>query len=176
MRLLLVAGLILTAVAGCRKAAPAVPDRATLNRVGGAAFELLPAEGQHPYCLVYTVARSGLTRQLTMSATNQSFECPAGRPVGGRPFKVPLNEGPVRIYAFFTSQSVNAASISQQILDAPNRQALTVMSMRIPGQGALDAIDFTPEEEVTPQVGGLVETVGEAAAPAPQPVSDGGQR
>lgn len=174
MRFLFAAGLLLITVAACKKSAQGVPDRATLNRVGGASFELLPAEGQYPYCLIYSVSRTGLTRQLTMSDSNQSFQCSPGRPVGGRPYKVPLEEGPVRIYVFFTSQSVHAASISQQIIEASNRQALSVMSMRIPGQAALEVLDFTPEEEVAPQVGGLVGSPVDGGA---MPLEgDGGQR
>lgn len=137
-------------------APPASPARAEVRRTGGSTFELVPAPGQHPHCLAFTVSRGGLTRQLTMSSTNQSFECPAGQPVGQHAFKVPLNEGPVRVYVLFTSQPVNAASVSQQLLDAPDRQALSVMHLRLPGAAALEALDFAPAEDVAPEVGGLV--------------------
>ncbi len=156
MRSLLIAGLLLGAVA-CEKPQVVATRRAAINRTGGTTFELVPAEGQHGYCLAYTVSKSGLTRQLTMSRTNQSYECAAGRPIGGHPYKVPLSEGPVKVFVFFTSQPVNAASISQQILDAPNRQSLSVMNMRLPGQASLEVLDFAPEEDVAPEVGSLVE-------------------
>src|SRR5437870_2391825 len=113
MRSLLVAGLLVTAVA-CEKSSTNAPvKRAQISRTGGTTFEIIPAEGQYGFYLAYTVSRSGLTRQLTMSRSNLSYECAAGRPVGGHAYKMPLNEGPVRVYVFFTSQAVNAASISQ---------------------------------------------------------------
>ncbi len=157
MRSLLVVGLMVV-TAACEKPSPATPSkRASIARTGGTTFELMPAEGQYGYCLAYTVSRSGLTRQLTMSRSNQSYECAAGRPIGGHPYRMLLNEGPVRVFVFFTSQPVNAASVSQQILDATDRQALTLMNMRLPGQAHLEVLDFTPEEDVAAQVGALVE-------------------
>lgn len=157
MRSRLIVGL-LVATAACEKSSTATPSkRASIARTGGTTFEIIPAEGQHGYCLAYTVSRSGLTRQLTMSRSNQSYECAAGRPIGGHPYKMPLNEGPVRVFVFFTSQAVNAASVSQQILDASDRQALTLMNMRLPGQAHLEVLEFTPEEDIAPTVGRLVE-------------------
>ncbi len=157
MRSLLVAVLLLGAVA-CEKSVPAPPvKRASLNRTGGTTFEIVPAPGQHPYCLAFTVSGSGLTRQLTMSRSNQSFECTGGQPLGGHAFKAPLSEGPTKVYVFFTSQPVNAASISQQLLEAPDRNAVSLMNMRIPGQAALETLQFVPAEDVAPEVGTLVE-------------------
>ncbi|MFZ5445411.1 MAG: hypothetical protein ACOZQL_35800 [Myxococcota bacterium] len=169
-----IALLLIVAAAGCEKSKPEPTKRATVHRVGGTTFELVPSEGQYEHCLAYTVSRSGLTRQLTMAKSNMSFHCPAGRPVGGHPFKVPLNEGPVKVFVFFTSQSVNAGSLSQQILDSPNRQALSVMDMRLPGQAALEVLEFTPEEDVEPSVG---EVLGvDAGTPAaPSAAEDAGQ-
>jgi len=170
MRSLLVAGLLVGAVA-CEKSDAPSTKRAAINRTGGTTFEIVPSAGQFPQCLAFTVSRSGLTRQLTMSRSNQSFDCVAGRPLGGHAYKVPLNEGPVRVYVFFTSQQVNAASVSQQLLDAPDRQALTIMNMRLPGQAALEVLDFAPEQDVAPEVGGIIEP--DAGAPV-VPETDGG--
>lgn len=175
MRSLLIAGLLVTAVA-CEKQPAAPPaKRASISRTGGTTFEIIPSEGQYGFCLAYTVSRSGLTRQLTMSRSNLSYECTAGRPIGGHAYKMPLNEGPVRVYVFFTSQAVNAATISQQILDASDRQALSLMNMRLPGQANLEVLDFTPEEDVAPEVGGLVEADAGSIAAAPMAAVDGGQ-
>ncbi|MFT3706602.1 MAG: hypothetical protein QM817_02940 [Archangium sp.] len=173
MRSCLIVALAVTLAACDDKPAPT--KRATLNRTGGTTFEIVPSPGQQPFCLAYTVSRSGLTRQLTMSRSNQSFECTAGKPLGKHAFKVPLNEGPVRVYIFFTSQAVNAASVSQQLLDAPDRQALQVMNMRLPGVAVLEALDFTPEEDVAAEVGEVLGAVdaGAAAPPAPEAVDAG---
>ncbi|MFO0594357.1 MAG: hypothetical protein U0228_03610 [Myxococcaceae bacterium] len=161
--------LTLTGVAlsGCDKKDDAPSKRAALNRTGGSTFEIIPSAGQYPHCLAYTVSRSGLTRQLTMSRSNMSFECAPGRPLGGHSYRVPTNEGPVRVFVFFTSQPVNAASVSQQLLDAPDRQALSVMNMRLPGNASLEVLDFTPEEDVAPEVGALVGV--DAGTPAEAP-------
>jgi hypothetical protein len=155
MRSLLLAVLCIGAMA-CEKPAPAAQKRATLSRTGGTTFQLIPGEGQLPYCLAYTVSKAGVIRQLTMSAENESFSCPGATAVGKRAFKVPLEEGPVKVFLLFTSQPVNAASVSQQLLDAPDRQNLSVMNMRLPGKATLDLLEFTPEQDVAPELGGIV--------------------
>ena len=172
MRSLVIAGLLFATV-GCEKPQSGPVRRAAISRTGGTTFEIIPSEGQYGYCLAYTVSRSGLTRQLTMSRNNQSYECAGGRPLGGHAYKMPLNEGPVRIYLFFTSQPVNAASVSQQILDATDRQGLSLMNMRLPGQAHLEVLDFTPEEDVAALVGTLVEA--DAGMVSAAPAIDGGQ-
>ncbi len=166
MRFLLLACSLFGVVACQKPVAPASARRAEIHRTGGTTFEIVPTEGQHPHCLVYTISRSGLTRQLTMSKSNQSFLCPAGRPIGGHAYKVPLNEGPVRVYLFFTSAPVNAASVSQQIVDSADRQAISAMNMRLPGQATLEVLDFVPEEDVAAEVGSLLQ---------PNDATDGGQ-
>lgn len=140
-------------LAACKESKSEVPRRVLLHRTGGTTFELRPEEGQHPYCLAYTVSKNGLTRQLTMSKKNESFECVAGKAVGGRSFKVPLNEGPVKIYVLFTSQPVNAGSVAQQILDTPDRQKVHVMELRLPGVANLESLEFVPDEDVEATVG-----------------------
>lgn len=165
---------------GCtEKTAPTPMKRVTLERTGGTTFRLVPGEGQLPYCLAYTVNMTGLTRQLTMSKLNESFECKAGQPIGKHPFRVPFDEGSVKVHVIFTSQPVNAGSVSEQIMEADNRQALKVMNMRLPGNAAIETLDFLPEEDTPPTMGGVVEPdggvmvdAGEAAA-APAEVDAG---
>lgn len=167
----LIAIVSMLLVVGCEKSPSGPMRRASLNRTGGTTFEIVPSEGQHPHCLAYTVSRSGLTRQLTMSGANQSFDCAASRPVGGHAYKVPINEGPVRVYVFFTSQRVNAAAVSQELIDAPDRQALAVMNMRLPGSVALEVLDFVPEPDVPAEIGTVV---GEDAGEPSTKDEDGG--
>jgi len=164
---LVVAALVALGSACSPRTPASAPKRVALERTGGTTFKLVPAEGQLPYCLVYTVAPNGLTRQLTMSRLNQSFECPAGQPVGRRPFRVPLDEGPVKVHVIFTSRAVNAGSVSQQIMDADNRQSLQAMALRLPGNAAIETLDFVPEEDTAAEVGGLLGV--DAGAPAPAP-------
>ncbi|GMU60288.1 MAG: hypothetical protein AMXMBFR34_20510 [Myxococcaceae bacterium] len=165
--LLAVLGLV---ALGCPEK-PAPQKRVNLERTGGTTFRLIPTEGQLPYCLAYTVNMAGLTRQLTMSRLNVSHECPAGRPIGKHPFKVPLDEGPVKVHLIFTSQPVNAGSVSQQLMDSDNQQVLKVMNMRLPGNAAIETLDFLPEEDTPAEVGGLV---GQDAGGAPAPAGDAG--
>lgn len=170
MRFVLSLALV-TLVSACSK--PAAPaKRVALNRTNGTTFELVPSEGQGQYCLAYTVSTSGLVRQLTMSKTNMSFECPAGRNIGRHPFRVPLNEGPVKVYVLFTSQPVNAGSVSQQIIDADNRQALSAMNLRLPGSASLETLDFVPTEDVVAEVGGVIGGDAGVEAPAPTPAGE----
>jgi hypothetical protein len=158
MRTFIIAGLLCSAVACEKSAAPTTERRVTLHRTGGTTFELLPNAGQYPHCLVYTVAKNGVIRQLTMAADNKAVACPAGQVVAGHAFKVPLHEGPVRVFVFLTTQQVSAGSLSQQILEAADRQHLSVMNMRIPGDAMLEVLDFAPESDVAAVEGGLLVT------------------
>jgi hypothetical protein len=129
-------------------ACPRPPDapaakRVVLNAFSGSTFELVPEPGQLPFCLAYTVSPKGVIRQLTMSAENVSFECPAGQPVGHHPFRVPSSEPSVKVLVLFSSQSVNASSVSQQLLETRDPTSVTAMGLRLPGQAALEVLDFT---------------------------------
>ncbi len=134
----------------CTERAPAPrPPRVALERTGGASFRLIPAEGQLPHCLAYTVSRAGLTRQLTMSPRNEAFECPGGAAVGGGSFRVPAAEGPVKVHVVFTSQPVSAATVTEQLLEAGDRQRLDAMNLRLPGRAAVETLDFQPTADKT---------------------------
>ncbi len=130
--------------------------RVALQKLTGASFELVPSEGQLPHCLVFTTSSNGVIRQLTMSRENQSYPCPAGKPIGGHPYRVPLEEGAVKVQVLFTSQKVNAASVAQQLLDLKDRPAITSMDLRLPGNAAIETIAFTPVAEEAPSVGGVI--------------------
>jgi hypothetical protein len=148
---------------GCTPAKPAAgPHKAALRRTSGTTFELLPAEGQFEHCLAYTVSGKGLFRQLTMSRANESFHCPAGQRVGGHAYRVPLSEGPVKVIVLFSSDPVNAGSVSQQLLELPNPRAFSALSLRLPGQAAVELLDFAPEEEAAPTEGGPLQPGGGA--------------
>lgn len=149
---------------------PAAPEkRVELRRTGGTTFDLVPTEGQHEHCLAYTVNSRGLTRLLTMSKKNESLHCPAGKPLGGHMFKVPLEEGTVKIFVLFSSLPVNAGSVSQQILDLDDRQAVNIMNLRLPGVATLETLEFTPEEDVAATLG---EALGVDAGAAPMASAD----
>jgi hypothetical protein len=141
---------------GCQSVSKGPTERVRLNKTGAATFELIPHAQQLPYCLVYSVADTGVIRQLTMNSQNASFECPAQIPVGGRPFKCVVKEGPVTIYVVQTSEVVRAAVVTQQLVEAPRRQAITAMDLRLPGQVTLERLRFAPEEELSGTEGHVV--------------------
>ncbi len=150
---------LLAACADEKKAEPAA--RVTLRRVTGTTFELLPADNQQLHCLAFTISGNGVIRQLTMSRENVSFACPAGKPVGGHPFRVPIEEGTVKVHVLFSSQRLNAATVAQQLLDLRERPKISSMDLRLPGDAAIETIAFTPEVEPAPVMGALL---GEADA------------
>ena len=135
-----------------------------VRRLTGSTFELVPSAEQLPYCLAFTHATNGVTRQLTMSASNQSFECPAEQPIGRRSFRVPVDEKAVKVIVLFTDQRINAASVSQQIVEAKAPEKLTAIDLRLPGAAHLVAIDFLPETDAEPTIG---EVLGADAGTAP---------
>ncbi len=161
-------------LAGCEKPAAPKATRLTIKRTSGSSFEVIPAEGQPPYCLIFTVSKSGLTRQLTMSPQNSSFACPAGKPVEPRGYRVPLSDGPVTIYTLFSSTDLNATSISQQILEAPDRQHLSAMNLRLPGNAVLEVSTFTPEADAPALVGAQLGVTPTDEVPSAEARADGG--
>lgn len=149
---------VLVLVAGCTDDKPksGPPARAQLRKVSGSTIEIVPTEGQLPYCLVYTVSQKGIIRQLTMTRENRSIKCEAGRPIANTSFRVPTQEGPVKVYILFSDQRVQAGSIAQQIMDKQNQDRMTAMDFRLPGQAFIERLEFTPEEGGTPVTGAVV--------------------
>jgi hypothetical protein len=130
-------------------------------------MEVVPTEGQLPYCLLYTVSQKGVIRQLTMTRENRSIKCPAGRPIANASFRVPLEEGPVKVYILFSDQRVQAGSVAQQLFELQGRDRITGMDFRLPGQAFVEMLEFTPEEGGAPVTGGVVTPGGEMAPGAP---------
>lgn len=141
------------ALVSCTQSGDATKTRADVRRTGGTTFELVPAGGQLPYCLAFTHSKKGITRQLTMSSQNLAFECPAGKPVGGRAFKVPVEEGPVKLHVLFTSDRIDATGVAEQLLDQSDLKTVSVMDLRLPGRATLETLDFTPEADLAPAEG-----------------------
>lgn len=129
----------------CRAPAPpAHAPRVDLVPKSNGAFELVPRPGQHPHCLVFSLSKAGVLRQLTMPADNRSLRCEPSKPIGGVAYRVPPSEGPVRLVVLFSSEPLMAPSIAQQLLDLRGREVFTAMDLRAPGQVALSLHDFVP--------------------------------
>ncbi len=148
------AGVALALLAGCtRSSAPA--HRVELRRISGDTVQLVPSEGQMPYCLALTHSEKGVVRQLTMSKNNVSVKCPAGEPVLGQAYRIPAEEGPVKIHIFFSDQRLEAASVANQLNEMAN-PSFSPIDFRLPGNVVVETIDFIPSETNEPTPGTLV--------------------
>ena len=155
-------GVSLAVLVACaRSTAPA--HRAELRRISGDTLQIVPSEGQLPYCLVFTQSGKGVVRQLTMSKSNVSVKCPAGEPVLGQAYKVPVEEGPVKINIFFSDQRLEAASVANQLNDMAN-PSFSPIDFRLPGQVVVETLDFIPAESPEPAPGQLVPKPSQPAA------------
>jgi hypothetical protein len=128
-------------LAGCAPSKGAA-HRAEIVALGPSSIHVVPAEGQPPFCLVYTASERGVVRLLTMNEEGASFECPARQPVGGTPYKVPPGEGKVRVYVIFSDRRLEAAPVSAQVHEMAG--GLTAMDLRAPGNVVLETLELTP--------------------------------
>ncbi len=145
-------------VVGCQKEKPAVPTRAELRSLGGSTVEFIPKEGQYPFCLLYTVSEKGIIRQLTMTRENRSIKCDAGKRIYNSSFRIPVEEGKVRAYIFFSDQRINAGSVAQQLYDLRDKERVSAMDFRLPGSVSIETLDFTPQAGGDPVSGSVTGT------------------
>ena len=99
---------------------------------------------------------------MTMTQSNRSVPCPAGEPVMGRRFRIPADEGRVRVRVLFSDQRLEAAALASQVVDMAS-PTFDPIDLRLPGHVVLESLDFAPSEELPPVVGEVV-----------KPPSDGG--
>jgi hypothetical protein len=123
---------------------PPASHRAEIVALGPSTIQVVPAEGQLPFCLLYSASETGVVRQLTMSEAASSFECPARQPIGGVRYEIPKGEGKVRIYVIFSDKKLEAAPVSAQVHEMGRRGGLTAMDLRAPGNVVLETLEFTP--------------------------------
>jgi hypothetical protein len=155
---------VLVLVGGCtQNEKAAAPSRAQIRKVSGATMEVVPNEGQFPYCLLFTVSEKGVIRQLTMTRENRSIKCDAGKPIANTSFRVPTQEGKVKVYVIFSDQRIQAGSVAQQLYELRDRPRVTGFDFRLPGQASVESLEFLPEEGGAPVTGGVVSAGGELA-------------
>jgi hypothetical protein len=182
----LVAMGVAVLAAGC-PSKPEMKKRAELRTTGGNTMEVIPAEGQLPYCLVFTISETKVVRQLTMNRANLSVPCEAGKPIGQVSFRVPKEEGKVKVLVFFSDRKLNAGSVAQQIYElTADGKTFYAYDLRLPGDVKTESIEFEPKDEAPVVEGNVVsgaipsvdggspmpppaEDAGMAAAPAPTP-------
>jgi hypothetical protein len=144
----------------CEEQAATGSKRMEVKQINGTSIQIVPAAGQHPYCLVYTIAETGKVRQLTMGRYNESWKCEAGKPIGGRTFRIPRDEGKVRVLGIFSDQRLAAGPVSDQLFETVRTRKrnggidrLNILDMRLPGKVNTEWAEFVPGEE-TPVVTG----------------------
>jgi hypothetical protein len=146
-------------VVGCQKQEkPAVPTRAEVRSLGGSTVEFIAKDGQHPFCLLYTVSEKGIIRQLTMTRENRSIKCDSGKRIYNSSFRIPVEEGKVRAYIFFSDQRINAGSVAQQLYDLRDKERVTAMDFRLPGAVSVETLEFTPQAGGDPVSGSVTGT------------------
>ncbi len=158
-----VAGVVLALLCACtRSTAPA--HRVELRRISGDTLQIVPTDGQMPYCLVFTHSPKGVVRQLTMSKGNVSVKCPPGEPVLGQAYRIPVEEGPVKIHVFFSDQRLEAGSVANQLNEMGSSPSFKPIDFRLPGKVVVETLDFIPSEANEPRPGTLVPHPSEPAA------------
>ncbi|MFY0570419.1 hypothetical protein ACN28E_42250 [Archangium lansingense] len=153
-----VAVVALGAVGCTQEQKPAMTARAELKTMGGSTVEIIPKEGQHPYCMLFTVSEKGIIRQLTMTRENRSIKCDTGKRIYNSSFRIPVEEGKVRAYVFFSDQRIQAGSVAQQLNDLREKPRLTAMDFRLPGSVTVEMLEFTPQPGGEPVTGAVVGT------------------
>lgn len=153
--------LALLVVACARSKAPT--QRVELRRISGNTVQIVPTENQMPYCLIFTHSGKGVVRQLTMSKGNVSVKCPPGEPVLGLAYRIPVEEGPVKIHIFFSDQRLEAGSVANQLNDMA-KPSFSPIDFRLPGKVVVETLDFVPSEANEPRPGTLVPGPSEPAA------------
>ncbi|WP_342375605.1 hypothetical protein NVS55_30535 [Myxococcus stipitatus] len=132
--------------AGCQdKVQDDKPTRAQIRKTGPATMEVIPADGQLPYCMLYTVSEKGVIRQLTLTKENRSIRCEANKPVANTSFRIPTQEGKVKVYIFFSDDRIPAGPVAQQLYDLRAQERISAMDLRLPGRVQVETLDFVPE-------------------------------
>ena len=159
---LLLGGTALALLAGCARSSP--PEhRVELRRTSGDTVQVIPSDGQLPYCLIFTYSEKGITRQLTISKNNTSVKCPAGEPVLGQTYRIPIEEGPVKVHTFFSDQRLEAASVANQMTEMV-KPSFSPIDFRLPGKVVVETLEFAPTAANQPRPGTLVPGPSAAAA------------
>ncbi|MET0403401.1 MAG: hypothetical protein ABW123_13395 [Cystobacter sp.] len=131
---------------GCQQEQKAAtPSRAEIRTVGNSTVEFIPKDAQHPYCLLYTVSEKGVIRQLTMTRENRSIRCESGKRIYNSAFRIPVEEGKIRAYVFFSDQRIQAGSVAQQLYDLRDKPKVTAMDFRLPGSVTVAQLEYTPQ-------------------------------
>jgi hypothetical protein len=161
MRIRTLAILSCALLAACESKPPPPPKRVELRQLTGNTLQLVSNQTELKYCLLYTLSEKGVVRQLTLNRKNESISCEAGKPIGNVAYRIPVEEGPVRVMVLFSDRPLNAGSIAQQIYEsAATNPRFTALDLRLPGHVMTDTLQFTPSTEAPTQEGSVVGSSG----------------
>jgi len=138
--------LLAVVALGCQGGRDERPTRAEVRKTGPATMEVVPRDGQLPYCMLFTVSEKGVIRQLTLTRENRSIRCDANKPVAHTSFRVPVQEGKVKVYIFFSDDRIPAGPVAQQLYDLRANERINAMDLRLPGRVFVETLEFTPED------------------------------
>lgn len=159
-------------LAGCaRSSGPTA--RVELRKLSGDTMQIVPTDDSLPYCLVFTQSAKGITRQLTISKSNLSVKCPTGQPVLGQTYRIPVDEGPVKVHVFLSDQRLEAISVANQLTEM-SQLSFNPIDMRLPGRVVVQTLAFSPVPTAEPTTGAVVP--GASAPAASNAVPTGSQR
>ncbi|XXF76477.1 hypothetical protein P2318_25980 [Myxococcaceae bacterium GXIMD 01537] len=154
--------------AGCTEPPKQVAaPRAQVRALSGSTMEVVPADGQLPYCLLYTLSEKGVIRQLTMTRENRSIKCESGKPIANTHFRIPATEGKVRAYVIFSDERIQAGPVGQQLYEMRHLERVSALDMRLPGRVFVETLEFTPTADEAPVTGAQVDSTGATEAAAP---------
>ncbi|AKT44217.1 hypothetical protein [Chondromyces crocatus] len=141
--------VLAAALPSCSRSGGSGSHRAEVKPVGPESVQIVPASGQLPYCLAFTVSEHRVIRQLTMAADRQAVPCSANEPIAGLTYRIPAEEGKVRVIVLFSDQPVKADPIAAQIFEiASVGRQVTAFDLRVPGKVVLETLHFTPSSGV----------------------------
>jgi hypothetical protein len=163
------------ALAACPQPKAPPRQRAEIRKISASTVQIIPAEGQLPYCLAFTISAKGVIRQLTMNRENRSVECRANAPIGGVSYRFPINEGRVRIFILFSDQKLEAGPVAEQIVEKSAEPTVSVTDLRLPGRANAEVLEFLPAPESEPMVGTVVGRDGRASDASPPSGADAGK-
>jgi len=112
--------------------------------VGPSSIKLIPAAGQPAFCLAFTMAESGVVRQLTPLEPNEAIPCPAGAPIGGVTYRIPPAEGKVRVFVVFSDRRIDGHPVAVQVRELGATPGFSAMDLRAPGNVALEKLELKP--------------------------------
>jgi hypothetical protein len=128
----------------CKPSAPsesAAPKRATIRAATGGTIEVLPAAGQLPFCVLFTVSERHVVRLLTMNEAGVAVPCEAGAPIGGVTYRLPATDGAAKVLVVFADRAVEAKGIAAQIREVTDKGGTpTAMDLRAPGAVTLEIL------------------------------------